>query len=396
MRFNSRLTLEDNRENNWKMKIPQLNKKMEQENKDDFRPLIYIVITVLATMITCLMLLSFKASAVEMSHNVNFVASWNVNSYFTIPPIGQCNVNNNNQPAFIYMPTGTNSTCADSVTLSGLSGLGFNNDYIFQIDIFMYELRDREPLNTYLNSTPTLALYYNSGLVANAQFMGWDTKNISESSGIISAYFKFNLGQQSLTNLHDLRYTSNIGIKDSEYLMAPSKITLWSKQTLSVTADFGPVIAEIRQTNEWQATINSNIQQILQQLREVNQDGGTSQLDNAEQRSEEAAQQGQDNADSSETENEQASQSVLSIIGNVIGAFGTGATDCKINADLGNLDLGNLDFCKDKPSQITNMINAFGSIIVVYACYKVAKKIFMLWIKITTYAQGGNLGGNDG
>lgn len=368
----------------------RLNKKIEHKYKDDdFKPLLYIVITLVATMITCTILMSFKASAVEMSHNVNFVASWNVNSYFWIPPVGQCNVNNANQPAYIYMPTGTNSTCTDSLTLSGLSGLGFNNDYIFQIDLFMYELRDREAIHGYLNSTPNLALYNNSSLVANAQFMGWDTKTISESSAIISAYFKFNLGQQNLTNLHDLRYTSNIAIKDSEYLMAPSKITLWSKQTLSITADFSQVIAEIRQTNEWQATINSNIQQILQQLREINQDGGASQLDNAEQRTQEVADENQQAIDQAEGENEQASQSLLNVAGSVIGAFNTPASNCKIPVVASGVDLGLVDFCSGKPAIWGTLVGGTTSIILVYACYKSAVSIFRLWIKLTSFAQGG-------
>ena len=374
----------------------RLNKKIEQRNKnDDFRPLIYIVITVVATMITCLILMSSKASAIELTQNVNFITSWN--TYYNITAgVGNCQYTNTGTTGYAYAPPNGNGACSPLIRIlsPSLNGLGFNNDYIFSVPIYIYEYRDREPINNYANSSPMMTIT-NNGTEIYGQFMGWSSTTFSESAAVIYAYFKFNAGQVSLNSGSTATITPYIAIKENEYLTT-GPIGIFSKQNLSVVADFSGVITELQINNQWNNTINSNIQQILQQLREVNQDGGINQLDNAEQRSEEAAQQGQDNANSSGTDNEQASQSILSIIGNVIGAFGTGATDCKINADLGNLDLGNLDFCKDKPSQITNMINAFGSILVVYACYKVAKKIFMLWIKITTYAQGGNLGGNDG
>lgn len=130
----------------------------------------------------------------------------------------------------------------------------------------------------------------------------------------------------------------------------------------------------------------------IQPVTELTPTNSTAQ---AEEKTEEQSEEGQNNADSADSDNEQASQNVISVIGDIIGAFSTPAGDCTLPADLGNLDMGNMNLCTGKPPEIAQIINVVGSIIIVYACYKVARNIFRIFIAITAFAQGNGKGNTD-
>lgn len=114
----------------------------------------------------------------------------------------------------------------------------------------------------------------------------------------------------------------------------------------------------------------------------------------AEEKTEEASNEGETNSNQADSDNQQASQNVIGVISNILGAFGTPAGDCTLPGNLGNLNVGNLNLCQGKPPEIANIINIVGSIIIVYACYRVARNIFRIWITITAFAQGNSKGGN--
>ena len=119
------------------------------------------------------------------------------------------------------------------------------------------------------------------------------------------------------------------------------------------------------------------------------------QQEETEQQTQEASEEGQTNSEGTQADNEGASQNVIGVIGNVIGAFNTPAGNCSYNVDLGNLNLGNLNFCSGKPPEFAGLINMAGSIIIVYACYRVARTVFRIWLAMSVFAQGSGKGKAD-
>lgn len=146
--------------------------------------------------------------------------------------------------------------------------------------------------------------------------------------------------------------------------------------------------------NQNQQIINQNQQMITGM--EVNNQLQQNQNDFLEQGAanvQNASNQGGQNASQSQQDNEQATSNVIGVVGQVIQAFNTPASDCTIPFDIGNLDMGNLDFCSGKPPAIATLITTIGSIIVVYAIYKTARTIFRIWLAMSVFSQGGNKDG---
>lgn len=113
----------------------------------------------------------------------------------------------------------------------------------------------------------------------------------------------------------------------------------------------------------------------------------------AEEKTEEATQEGESNANASESQNEGASQSLITTFGQVFGAFSTSASDCNLNMDLGNADFGNINLCSGKPAAISAILTPIGTIIMVYAIFLCSRSIFRLFVKISAFAQGGSSNG---
>lgn len=117
-----------------------------------------------------------------------------------------------------------------------------------------------------------------------------------------------------------------------------------------------------------------------------------SDLDVAEQQTQEATDEGQQNSDSAGSDNEQASQNLLQTAGDIIGAFSSPSTNCSLSGDLGNIDLGNLNFCQDKPSAIINAMDAIASIIVAFMVFRIIKRLIGRFTSLSAYGQGGSDG----
>lgn len=183
--------------------------------------------------------------------------------------------------------------------------------------------------------------------------------------------------------------TLNFGLGDSRYAKF-FEVTLKAKHT-------GDYYFELGDNNNFfvfspVATGSSNVYVGISPIEEFRANSPTAQ---AEEKTEEQSEEGQNNADLADSDNEQASQNVISVIGDIIGAFSTPAGDCTLPGNLGNVDLGNVNLCTGKPPEIAQIINIVGSIIIVYACYKVARNIFRIFIAITAFAQGNGKGNTD-
>lgn len=341
-------------------------------------------------------LMPFKVKAVDLSVDVDFLGSISQTTTF-VNPIGECNIIQSG--GYVTVSYGGN-TCSPSLLIQP-GQTGFNTDYIIGININAYNLVNNNIIYSYQNGIPSLKYLYNTNLQADASYVGMTTRNISTSSTVLTFYFKLNTSGSNL-GAGGMLFTPYIGIKSNEFLTTANRIEVLALKHSSGNGaiDSQAIINAINQgstTNQqWLQTINTNLQNLMQNMH--NNQGTINNINNNIQNSidktEQASEEGQTNADTSQTDNETASQNIIGVVGNIVQVFYTPAGDCNIDVDLGNLDLGNLNFCSGKPREFEQIINLAGSILIVYACYRVARTIFRIWLTLSIFGQGGNTKGD--
>lgn len=137
--------------------------------------------------------------------------------------------------------------------------------------------------------------------------------------------------------------------------------------------------------------INQNNTQINQNQQIIDNQNAAAQQDQEDRDNiSDTAQDAQDSADSAQDQNEQATSSLLDTMGSLFTALGTPATDCKVNADLGNIDLGEIDYCSGKPAAFEPIINSVCIMIMAIPIYLIARDLMLRFIYLTSYAQGGD------
>lgn len=365
-----------------------MNKKFKQKSTFLFRPFIAII-----TMIFSLM--PFKVKAVDVSINVEHLGTLST-SYSMFNASGPCNIFSTSNPP--YAQNGGGGPCTVSALMVPAQ-TSFNNQYILGISTYVYNLVDNNIIYAYENQVPRLTYLYNSGQDRQAQYVGVTSNQISTSSTIITHYFRLS-GTGS--TLGTLIYVPNVGIKTSEFMMISSAIEVLAAIPVNSGGQISDqgIINAIRQSEttnqQWLQTINTNLQNLMQNMN--NNQGTINNINNNIQNSIDQTQQASDegtaNANTSQTDNESASQNIIGLMSDVVQVFYTPAGNCNIDVDLGNLDLGNLNFCSGKPREFEQIINLAGSILIVYACYRVARTIFRIWLTLSIFGQGGNTKGD--
>lgn len=110
----------------------------------------------------------------------------------------------------------------------------------------------------------------------------------------------------------------------------------------------------------------------------------------AEQKTEEQSEEGQNNADQSDSDNQQATSSLLDIAGSIIGALTTTSGSCTFNADLGNVDFGELNLCSGKPPEFANIIDIVIMLMLIPLIFMTVVSLVHQFINLTKFAQGGD------
>lgn len=142
----------------------------------------------------------------------------------------------------------------------------------------------------------------------------------------------------------------------------------------------------------YQSTIiNQNNTMINNQQQIINNQNAQAQQDQQDRDNiTDAKEDGDDAAQDAADDSQQATASLLATMGSILQALGTNATDCKVDADLGNLDLGEIDYCTGKPAALTPILNTVCVLIMSIPIYLIARDLMVRFIAITTYAQGGD------
>lgn len=229
----------------------------------------------------------------------------------------------------------------------------------------------------------------------------WNIANYTDNFALIDYQLKWQGNSQqycdkwgTLRGLNTVEYSEMFSCdtwREYDFSVRQWQVILQAKHTGNYTIGIG----RFNERNELLRTYSRNKYRPGVRLASIEEYVTLSDLDRAEKETQEASEEGQTNSEGSQTDNEGASQNVIGVIGNVIGAFSTPAGDCSYNVDLGNLDLGDLNFCSGKPPEFAGLINMAGSIIIVYACYRVARTVFRIWLAMSVFAQGGGKGKTD-
>lgn len=115
-----------------------------------------------------------------------------------------------------------------------------------------------------------------------------------------------------------------------------------------------------------------------------------SQTAQAEQKTEEATEEGQSNSDQAQSDNEGATSSLLDVAGGIISAFGTSSSNCNFNMDLGNVDFGNINLCSGKPSEFSPIIDTVVVLMLIPIIFMTSISLVHQFINLTKFAQGGD------
>lgn len=225
-------------------------------------------------------------------------------------------------------------------------------------------------------------------------------RNPSEGATYPTIYWNFNQSDDfEFITIEEL-YDDSIRTKFSTYCSSSSSnfdcysteqydnyyvkmymLTLRAKSTGDVKWQLGP-------TGNFVKSLNSNDYVLgLRKIVEYQKSGGTAE---AEQKTEEASNEGEQNSESAQSDNEAATSSLLDVAGSIISAFGSTASNCSLDMDLGNVDFGNINFCSGKPSEFSGIIDTVIILMLIPLIFMTTISLVHQFINLTKFAQGGD------
>lgn len=331
-----------------------------------------VILLLVVAIASSSILFCHNVSAVNLTQNVSYLGSLFANTY-NYSNLGSCSVTNSGSQGYV---TNTSSTsCSVWSRLNIITSSGFNNQYVIGITTFVYELRDREPLNSYNNETPTLELYSDNSYQTSLSYIGTSIENLSESSAAVTQYFKFNTTGNITANTSNFRLYNRIGLQVNEYMMVGTKIEVLALESYNITVntnnqDIIDAIESLHDSNDdWHETLNTNLQLILQEIRTNASSSSQQQQQDQQDRDNLESQQTEVNssAESAGDSIDSATSGLQANISSIIGAFSVApSSDCLINVNTGNLNLNQINLC-DVPSEVLNLIHTVTALIVTVA-----------------------------
>lgn len=335
-----------------------------------------------------------SVSAVNLDIQVEPVTSWQTTYTFgTTTPSTYCSIVRSGYDA--YTTNNGTGPCAINWTFRGFDGLVFNSRYVFEIDTFLYEYRDREPLNAYLNKNADLQFRRISDdtIVYTPNFLGYDVSIISDGSALLRTYFTIPLSSSTgdLTGLYLQWNNYPFAIQPNENAFASAKIPVYqiTSQNIQniINLDNQGVINAINNMNTGNIySILESLNQIKTQINSNSQSQQQQQQQDQEDRENIENQQSEVESSSSENSEDVASatSSVLQHATDIMAAFNTPATDCLISVQTGAngvLSLNNMNLCQ-APNEILTLIRTISTIVITVAVLWLTRSVFITIFEI--------------
>lgn len=343
-----------------------------------------------------------QAKAVELTQLVQYIGTWNI----THSPLGTSPC----QPRYssggsltssfwFVINTSEQTNCDWSDQVLSLEGLGFNDRYIFQLDYYFYDIRDKEELNAYANQPPNI--YFQNGRFP-INYIGTDVTSVDDDSGIVSFYFNIPY-TNSLSSSDRISVISNIGLQTNEIVAMSNKMSMWSYYTPSgggnVNVDLTQVINainNIRDADErWDQAFATKLDNIYSAIQGNNQNidsidqtlqDQAEKDDEDRENIEEQREENQDDADDAGSEATSTGTSLFSAFTQLLGALtNISGNDCRLpNIQVYSLNLGSMDLCTYTiPPQIMALVSIGMVFIIVPLGIHLVKKMIALYKEIT-------------
>lgn len=325
---------------------------------------------------------NLNANASELSLSANFVTSTansTVDSWSST-----CGVKITGASAYVQ-----NNSSSEACSVSqmqhptGFDSFGWrvNNEYYLKVVGQIYEVRDREPLNTAVNGTASLTVYYTDGESDFAQFVSLSTEYISDSSTRIEWLYKLTSTSRRVIKGYVMT-GMGINLKPNEYFKMGGYILYTINNVnvnTTVNVDTQSIVDAIKNADSAQA-INNQTQKIEQQTEVLKEQQKKDEEDRNSMT--EASDDANDSADSSGEQAEETGATLLQAFSSFIDALNSAsASDCNINFNvMGYLKGGTVNLCS---LQIPSQLQIISSLILIGFCVPLsmatARKVISLF-----------------
>lgn len=295
-----------------------------------------------------------KAQSISLSQNVSYLGRWGI-YYNSVQGQGTCQYTNTGTGGYAYATT---STCAPDFYIFNLNGKAWNKDYIVEIPLYVYDLKNDSLLSSYQNSSPILQVNSPNGSFT-AEYIGSYFNLDSTSSVIGNMYFRLNngiSGTQYFNTSSGMSLYPRVGMNQGEYMSIGGDwgVLAFADMGNFSSAEIVNAINQARIENgNWQAQINQNIQELRQAIIDNrtsinNIDNSVQNIENNfEQQQQDQQQQGSDSQDNSNQAGQDVEQSTTNLLSFITGFFGafTSATATSCVTDWGIEGFRHFDFC---------------------------------------------------
>lgn len=248
---------------------------------------------------------------------------------------------------------------------------------------------------------PTLRLISGNDVLSTQTYASYDCQEEIAGNGYIlhNFYFSgFSTTDNTAINGLDFRWGDAMNVPTTQLggIAGVGTTTEVSDRDWAGTIVFMGSAYDYSTSNDpnavYQGTIiNQNNTMINQNQQIINNQNAAAQQDQQDRDNiQDTADNAQNSADNAQDQNEQATASLLDTMNALFTALGTPATDCIVNADLGNIDLGQINYCSGKPAAFEPIINSVCIMIMAIPIYLIARDLMLRFIYLTSYAQGGD------
>lgn len=277
-----------------------------------------------------------------------------------------------------YAYNNTSYACAVTTVTGSLESLGWgvNNNYYIKFVGYVYDLRDKEEINAYINSTPNLQVTYsgNTPQSYNATLVDVSANMVSNDSAQISFIFRLNVPNNYGVIYSAVLRNVGIGLQPNEYFAVGGWYLYLSKNlapTTNVNIDTQSIVNAINNADNAQA-INNQTQKIEQQTEAINDVKDS--IDQQNQQDQHDRQDLQDtqsdadtSADGSSQQAEATGSTLLQAFTSFVGALtSANPSDCSIDFNImGYINGGRVNLCQ---LSLPPAFQAIGSLILIGFC----------------------------
>lgn len=226
-----------------------------------------------------------------------------------------------------YVQASSSSRCMlDSFYYNGVQGWGLDKSYYLKLTMYIYDIRDKEEVNGYLNEPGYLTMFFNNGSTYAFDTMDQSSYMISQDSVAIQYIYSFRTLPAGTFYPTAIMFSPRLAAQPNEVVKFGGAVLYIPKDlSVNVNIDTQAIINAINNSSDGTAINNLN-----DTIQEQN-DRDEQDRDNIEQASDDA----DASADSSQQQAEATGSTLLQAFSDFVDALtSASASDCNINFNI--------------------------------------------------------------